>query len=269
MPESYKEDGRPAQQWYWDDWFSAFDVRLCSLAARGLWIDMLGIMFKAEIRGTLTINGKKISSKTIAKITGGSIANIERLLKELERHDVFSRLEDDTIICRRMFRESGRKDQISKIRSEVGKKGAGKRWQKITNIATATPSSTSTATATPSSTPKKENKESLCLEKFQDEDIKLTQLLIDKMTENDPNSSILRRLTSKRQEVWINECRLLREKDERTPEQIEQIIIFSQGDSFWKANILSMPKLREKFDQLWLKAKKEKFAGIKEWLNEP
>lgn len=109
---------------------------------------------------------------------------------------------------------------------------------------------------------------SLCLEKFQDEDIRLTQLLIDKMTENNPNSSILRRLTPKRQEVWINECRKLREIDKRSFEQIEQIIIFSQNDSFWKSNILSMPKLREKFDQLWLKAKKEKFSGIKEWLNE-
>jgi hypothetical protein len=113
----------------------------------------------------------------------------------------------------------------------------------------------------------KESK-SPCLEKFQDEDIQLTQLLIDKMIENNPLSSIIRRLTPKRQEVWIDECRKLREIDKRSFEQIEQIIIFSQDDSFWKSNILSMPKLREKFDQLWLKAKKEKYAGIKEWLNE-
>ena len=55
-----KEDGRPAQQWYWDDWFAEFGLRLCSLAARGLWADMLGIMFKAETRGTLTVNGKSM-----------------------------------------------------------------------------------------------------------------------------------------------------------------------------------------------------------------
>lgn len=109
---------------------------------------------------------------------------------------------------------------------------------------------------------------SLCLEKFQDEDIKLTQILIDLMIKNNPNSSIIRRLTSKRQQTWIDECRKLREIDKRTSEQIEQIIIFSQNDSFWKSNILSMVKLREKFDQLWLKAKKQKFSGIKEWLNE-
>jgi len=109
-----------------------------------------------------------------------------------------------------------------------------------------------------------------CLEKVpNEEDIKLTQLLINLMAKNNPNSSILRKLNPKRQEVWIDECRKLREIDKRTPEQIEQIIIFSQNDAFWKSNILSMPKLREKFDQLWLKAKKERFSGIKEWLNEP
>ena len=128
-----------------------------------------------------------------------------------------------------------------------------------------TPSSSSS----PSSNNNRESKDSLCLEKFQDEDIRLTQLLIDLMVKNNPNSSIIRRLTPKRQEGWIDECRKLREIDERTPEQIEQIIIFSQNDPFWKSNILSIVKLREKFDQLWLKAKKEKFSGIKEWLNEP
>ena len=151
--ESYKEDGRPAQQWYWDDWFSAFDVRLCSLAARGLWIDMIGIMFKAEIRGTLTVNGKQINSKILAKIVGDTIANVNKYLNELEEQDVFSRLEDNTIYCRRLFRESGRQDQISQIRSEAGKKGAEARWQKgeqnIANIATSISPSSSTPTVTP------------------------------------------------------------------------------------------------------------------------
>ncbi|GAJ07527.1 unnamed protein product, partial [marine sediment metagenome] len=126
MPESYKEDARPAQQWYWDDWFAAFDARLCSLAARGLWIDMLGIMWKAEIRGTLTVNGKQADNKTLAKIIGAHVSEIRPLLKELEMNNVFSRLDDGTIICRRLFRESGRKEEISKIRSKAGKKGAKK-----------------------------------------------------------------------------------------------------------------------------------------------
>lgn len=101
-----------------------------------------------------------------------------------------------------------------------------------------------------------------------DEDIRLCQLLIDFMSENNPKSSILKRLTKKRQQEWIDTCRLMRERDERTVEEIEAMIRFSQQDSFWKSNILSMPKLREKFDQLWLKAKKDRYSGIREWLNE-
>lgn len=269
MPESFKEDGRPAQQWYWDDWFSAFDVRLCSLAARGLWIDMLGIMFKAEIRGTLTVNGKQINSKTLAKIIGGKKGDVDKYLKELENNDVFSRLEDGTVICRRMFNESGRKDEISRIRREVGKKGAEARWQtngkndgkNMAKMAASSPTPTPTSTATSSS---KNNS----LKNISDEDRRLTQLLIDLMLGNDPNSSIIRKLTEKRQIEWMDECRKLREIDKRSPELIEKIIHFSQEDEFWKGNVLSMSTLRKKFDQLFLKAKKTKFSGIKEWLNE-
>ena len=43
--------------------------------------------------------------------------------------------------------------------------------------------------------------------------------------------------------------------DNRTPEEVKFIIGWSQQDSFWKANILSAAKLREKFDQLFMKAK--------------
>ena len=162
MAESLKEDGRPAQQWYWDDWFSEFGLRLCSLAARGLWIDMLGIMFKAEIRGTLTINGTQVDNKSLAKIVGDTESNINKFITELETNDVFSRLPDGTILSRRMYRESARKEEISRIRSEAGKKGMLSRWgegdnkddnksnnKKITKITAS--SSTSSSTSTPSS----------------------------------------------------------------------------------------------------------------------
>jgi hypothetical protein len=129
MTQSLKEDGRPATLWFWDDWFSSFDVRACSLAARGLWMDMLGIMARSEIIGTLTINGKQIDSTTLAKIAGTSEADIETSLSELEGNRVFSRLPDGTIVNRRMFNGSQRKEMISKIKAAAGKKGAEARWQ--------------------------------------------------------------------------------------------------------------------------------------------
>src|SRR5690606_15062696 len=44
--------------------------------------------------------------------------------------------------------------------------------------------------------------------------------------------------------------RLLLDKDGRTVEQIHHAIDWCQDDTFWRANILSAPKLREKYDQL-------------------
>lgn len=53
---------------------------------------------------------------------------------------------------------------------------------------------------------------------------------------------------------WHDAARLMLDNDERTYEQIAYLIDWSQRDEFWRSNILSMPKLREKFDQLRIKA---------------
>ena len=129
---------------------------------------------------------------------------------------------------------------------------------------------TETETETESETEVKPKPNSTCPAFQPDEqDVRLVQLLIDLMGKNNPDSSILKRLTPKRQSEWINQCRLLRTADKRTPEQIELIVRFSQDDAFWKSNILSMPKLREKWDQLVMKARQKTGAvGIYDWLKE-
>lgn len=49
---------------------------------------------------------------------------------------------------------------------------------------------------------------------------------------------------------WRDAARLMLDNDGRTEEEIHQAIDWCQSHSFWRTNILSMPKLREKFDQL-------------------
>jgi len=44
--------------------------------------------------------------------------------------------------------------------------------------------------------------------------------------------------------------------DKRNPEKIEEVITWSQQDLFWQDNILSVQKLRERFDQLELRMNK-------------
>lgn len=57
---------------------------------------------------------------------------------------------------------------------------------------------------------------------------------------------------------WVDAARLLIDKDGRRPDQIERAIRWCQQDEFWRSNVLSMPKLREKYDQLRLQAAREK-----------
>ncbi|HHZ7075536.1 TPA: hypothetical protein ACWLWR_000316 [Morganella morganii] len=49
---------------------------------------------------------------------------------------------------------------------------------------------------------------------------------------------------------WANDIRLMREQDSRTHSDICQMFKFANQDSFWKSNILSPAKLREKWTQL-------------------
>jgi hypothetical protein len=60
---------------------------------------------------------------------------------------------------------------------------------------------------------------------------------------------------------WRTEARLLLDKDKRTVEQVIRAIDWCQNDAFWKANVLSMPTLRKKYDQLRLKAQAEQQSG--------
>ncbi|OZB88897.1 MAG: hypothetical protein B7X41_05745, partial [Microbacterium sp. 14-71-5] len=52
-------------------------------------------------------------------------------------------------------------------------------------------------------------------------------------------------------------ARLLLDRDGKTVEQVEAAIRWCQSDEFWRSNILSMSKLREKYEQLSLAAKRQ------------
>lgn len=80
----------------------------------------------------------------------------------------------------------------------------------------------------------------------------LTRLLVELVLKNNPTARVPQNLKA----WWGEEERLLR-LDRRGPEEAEKVLRFSQEDSFWRANILSMGKFREKYDQLKLKMEAE------------
>lgn len=63
--------------------------------------------------------------------------------------------------------------------------------------------------------------------------------------------------------TWADSIRLMMEQDARTVEQIEYLIDWSQDNSFWKSNILSTKKLREKATTLIRQIKADKAKEVK------
>ncbi len=89
-----------------------------------------------------------------------------------------------------------------------------------------------------------------------EEEPPLCALLADEIQRNDPNGKRPRVTAS-----WVAaEDRMLR-LDERNPDEARALIQWCQRDQFWRGNILSMPKFREKYPQLFMAASRDQQAG--------
>jgi len=134
MRESTKQDGRPGFTFYPKDWLSSKEIRISSLAARGLWIEILCLMFFEKKRGSLELPEKyktdtkgdtKVDTKSYTKYLSELLSKkedeISPLLEELRMNEVFS-YKDDLMICRRMYYEN--KLSLTRRQSVL------KRWNK-------------------------------------------------------------------------------------------------------------------------------------------
>lgn len=83
---------------------------------------------------------------------------------------------------------------------------------------------------------------------FGPEDMRMAELLRDLIQQNAPAWKMRGQITK-----WAEEINKLHRIDERSYQQIEYMIRWVQADSFWKMNILSPTKLREKFNDLVVK----------------
>jgi hypothetical protein len=101
----------PWMKFYPSDWRADQTLRICSLAARGLWIECMCIMHEAEPYGHLAIKGKPVTNAQLAILSGTDPATVATLLTELEEAGVFSKNRVGVIYSRRMTRdEKKRKD---------------------------------------------------------------------------------------------------------------------------------------------------------------
>jgi hypothetical protein len=58
--------------------------------------------------------------------------------------------------------------------------------------------------------------------------------------------------------TWRTEARLLLDVDGRTEDQIHRAIDWCQDNTFWRRNVMSMPKLRTQYDRMRLQAEEER-----------
>jgi hypothetical protein len=100
--------GAPWMKFYPADWRSDPMLRLCSLAARGLWMEMICLMHEADPYGHLLINRKAPSDMQLGLLTGVDPSTVRTLLSELEEAGVFSRNRSGVIYSRRMVADEKR-----------------------------------------------------------------------------------------------------------------------------------------------------------------
>lgn len=106
-------------KFYPADWRADQSLRVCSLAARGLWIECMCIMHEATPYGHLVLNGHPVTNDQLSALAGTSPAQISALLGELETAGVFSRTGKDVIYSRRMTRD----EKKAKVSAKNGKNG--------------------------------------------------------------------------------------------------------------------------------------------------
>lgn len=95
----------PSFQFYPGDWLKDPNLRRCSLAARGVWMDMMCLMWECEERGVLATAGRAWSDDDIAQAVGGDRTSLLSCIKELIDKGVASRTNSGAVYCRRVVRD--------------------------------------------------------------------------------------------------------------------------------------------------------------------
>jgi len=116
----------PWQKFFHGDWRAEPRLKMCSRAARSLWLDMIGLMHEAVPYGFLLVEGISPSTAQLANLVGDSERQVKSWVEELRIAGVFSvigqPLPDDvqlliplevpqgTILSRRMVRAANKRE---------------------------------------------------------------------------------------------------------------------------------------------------------------
>lgn len=101
----------PAFPFYWGDWKKDLGVQSLDLQTKGLWWELLGLMWDSEDRGYLVLNGFPMTPESIARNIGATPEEVTKGMEVLFKYGVVSKTEDGIIYNRKMVRDNKKRKQ--------------------------------------------------------------------------------------------------------------------------------------------------------------
>jgi hypothetical protein len=112
---------QPWLKFYPADWRADASLRMCSPAARLLWLEMLCLMHEADPRGHLLVKGRRPTTDQLGMLSGITGGIVPELISELREAEVFDEV-GGVIVSRKMVRDT----KVSKDQSDR----VEKRWER-------------------------------------------------------------------------------------------------------------------------------------------
>lgn len=125
----------PALHFYPGDWWKDAGVQALDHHYKGIWFEMLLLMFDSGARGYLLLNGKKYPGKVLARRLALSEQELESATTLLLDSGVCHQTEDEILFCKRMVKDeedsqnkikAGRQGGLAKAAGKVPSKPSSK-----------------------------------------------------------------------------------------------------------------------------------------------
>lgn len=221
----------PSFPFYAADWLADEKVQVMSMAGEGAYIHLLAICWR---EGSIPADRSAIVQ--LCKGQDGSAID-EALLCFRPAPRKLGRL-----INKRLEEERRKLENFHKSKKMAGLHGAAKRWHSHTSAMVLPIAKDGSSSS--SSIIRDKNKSYLFL----------SDLLAERVRANIP----FQKIPADHRESWANDFRLMIEVDKIPIEAVKAILDWATTDSFWKINIRSASKFREKFGQLEAKSRTSK-----------
>lgn len=116
----------PAFLFFPGDWLNDPGLRMCSYETKGVWIDLLCIMFMSNEPGVLKIGDEVLDAKGVQKLAKIAPKKFKKVWDELQKFGVLKCDENGRFYSKRMVNE----EALRQVRREVGRLGGNPNLKK-------------------------------------------------------------------------------------------------------------------------------------------